>query len=182
MAIVSWFIKIFPSVLGGRIIRKCFYSRYWGHSKIIIPDDVTITGYKTMQIGENFRVCPNMKIYVENDGLLKVGNNFFSNYGTFIYANGSSITIGNDCLFGPDVLIINNNHAFEKNELIRKQEEIKKPITIGNDVWIGAKSIILPGVTIGDGVVIAAGSVVNKDIEPYAVVAGVPARKIKMRN
>jgi len=57
----------------------------------------------------------------------------------------------------------------------------KGPITVGNDVWFGARSIILSGVTVGDGAVVAAGSVVTDDVEPYAVVAGVPARRVKWR-
>lgn len=181
MGVFTWFLRILPSALGGIVVRKWFYSKYWGHSKIIIPDNVTIFGYKKIKVGRYFRVCPDVKIYVENDGYLTIGDNFFSNYNSFIYANGSSITIGNDCLLGPDVLIINNNHSFTKGQLIRKQPEVKKAVNIGNDVWIGAKSIILPGVTIGDGAVIAAGSVVNKDVKAYSVIGGVPARFIKNR-
>ncbi len=60
-------------------------------------------------------------------------------------------------------------------------DENKTDVSIGNDVWIGAKSVILPGVTIGDGAVIAAGSIVNKDVAPYSIVAGVPAKFIKTR-
>lgn len=69
-----------------------------------------------------------------------------------------------------------DNHIFEDSK-IRDNE----PIVIGNDVWIGANSIILPGVNIGDGAVIAAGAVVTRDVEPYAIVGGVPAKSIKKR-
>ena len=58
----------------------------------------------------------------------------------------------------------------------------KKKVVIGDDVWIGANAVILPGVTIGEGSVIAAGSIVNKDVEPFSIVGGVPAKVIKMRN
>lgn len=56
-----------------------------------------------------------------------------------------------------------------------------QPVTIGNDVWIGRRAIIMPGVTIGDGVIIGAGAVVTKNIEPYMVAVGVPAKAIKSR-
>lgn len=69
-----------------------------------------------------------------------------------------------------------NNHPYENSPLRNN-----KPIEIGNDVWIGANVIILPGVTIGDGAVLAAGAVVTKDVEPYTIVGGVPAKIIKKR-
>lgn len=69
-----------------------------------------------------------------------------------------------------------NNAAFE-DSAIRDNE----PIVIGNDVWIGANVIILPGVNIGDGAILAAGAVITKDVEPYSVVGGIPAKKIKYR-
>jgi phosphonate metabolism protein (transferase hexapeptide repeat family) len=62
-----------------------------------------------------------------------------------------------------------------------RQRRLDKPVTIGHDVWIGHGAIILPGVTIGDGAVIGAGSVVTKDVAPYAIVAGNPARKLRDR-
>jgi galactoside O-acetyltransferase len=178
---IWWFFRVFPSVFGGNLLRRIFYSKFFKHRKFAIPDNVTISGIEQIKIGEIFRVCPYVKLIVEDKGAIQVGNNFFANYNTFIYANGDSINIGNDCLIGPDVLIINNNHQISPHELIRVQECIKSRIIIGNDVWIGAKAIILPGVTIGDGAVIAAGTVVNKDVEPYTVVAGIPAKFIKKR-
>ena len=74
------------------------------------------------------------------------------------------------------------NHNFDKmNVLIKNQGVTTKPIKVKNDVWIGSDVIILPGVTIGDGSVIGAGSVVTKDVEPYSIVVGNPARAIKKR-
>lgn len=181
MKIIIWLLRVFPSAFGGVFIRKIFFGFFWGHRSLHISDNVSIIGIRRIAIGKFFRVCPGLKLFCENKGQIKIGENFFSNYNCFIYANNNTIDIGNDCLLGPDVLIINNNHSFKKDNLIRKQEEFTAPIVIGNDVWIGAKAIILPGVTIGDGAVIAAASVVNKSVMPYTVVGGVPAKLIKQR-
>lgn len=70
---------------------------------------------------------------------------------------------------------------FDNTKLYIDLKDYNKKITIGNDVWIGARAIILPGVTIGDGAVVAAGAIVTKDIPPYAIVGGVPAKIIKYR-
>lgn len=92
-------------------------------------------------------------------------------------------TIGDNVLMGPECVIYTRNHKFmDKNKLIISQgvsEEL--PVTIGNDVWIGRRVIILPGVNIGNGAVIAAGSVVTKDVPSYTLVGGNPAKVIKER-
>jgi maltose O-acetyltransferase len=181
MGLWLWLARVFPSVLGGNSLRKLFYSKYWGHKNFVIPDNVTIYDIKKIKIGQFFRVCPDVKLCTEGKGSIIIGDNFFANYNTFIYSRNNVITIGNDCLIGPDVLIINNNHAMKSGQLIREQECITAAIIIGNDVWIGAKAVILPGVTIGDGAVIAAGSIVNKNVDKNTVVGGIPARLIKTR-
>lgn len=93
------------------------------------------------------------------------------------------VTIGNDVMMGPDCKIYTTNHGMERTDIpMWKQESTSvEPVVIGNDVWIGARVIILPGVHIGDGSVIGAGSVVTKDVEPYSVVAGNPAKLIRKR-
>lgn len=112
---------------------------------------------------------------------LKVGNDTgFGDYN-FIGVRGP-IEIGNNVLFGPRVSIHAENHNFEdKNIIIRKQGASRKGVKIEDDCWIGSGVTIVDGVTIGEGAVIAAGAVVTKNIPPYSVVAGVPARVIKQR-
>lgn len=175
-----WIVRIFPTVFGGLRLRKFYYSKFFGHSDFVIPDNVTIDEIKNIKIGQCFRVCPDVKIFTENGGEIEIGNNFFANHNCFFSANTEKIIIGNDCLLGPDVLIINSNHDTKRNILIREQANVAKKIEIGNNVWIGAKSIILPGVTIGDNAVIAAGSIVNRNVEPNTLVGGVPAKFIKI--
>ena len=93
------------------------------------------------------------------------------------------VTIGSDVMMGPECLIYTSNHGMERMGLPmwRQKSSKTEPVVIGNDVWIGARVIILPGVHIGDGSVIGAGSVVTKDVEPYSIVAGNPAHVIKRR-
>lgn len=93
------------------------------------------------------------------------------------------LSIGDNVMMGPEVMVLTSIHGF--NDTTRpmcmqsNSERIK--VTIGSDVWIGARAIIMPGVTIGDGVVIGAGAIVTKDVPNWAVVAGVPAKIIKYR-
>ncbi len=93
------------------------------------------------------------------------------------------ITIGNDVMMGPDCMMFTSNHGTVDSSVPMCKQPFTepKPIVIGNDVWIGARVIILPGVSIGNGSVIGAGSVVTHDVEPYTVVAGNPARIIRKR-
>jgi acetyltransferase-like isoleucine patch superfamily enzyme len=101
---------------------------------------------------------------------------FFINTGV-ILEDAGGITIGEGTHIGCRAVITTTDHDYEKGlESVRP-----RPVRIGKNVWIGANTTIIPGVTIGDGAVVGAGAVVTSDVEPYAVVAGVPARKIKMR-
>lgn len=93
------------------------------------------------------------------------------------------VTIGNDVMMGPDCMIYTTNHGMAMGTpMWRQKSSVPAPVVIGNDVWIGARVIILPGVQIGDGSVIGAGSVVTHDVEPYTIVAGNPAKLIKRRD
>jgi len=91
------------------------------------------------------------------------------------------VEIGNDVIIGPELFIYTANHKTKRDRPIIQQPMIKKSVRIGSDVWIGSRVTILPGVTIGDGVVVGAGAVVTRDVAPYTVVGGVPAKKIRDR-
>lgn len=92
-------------------------------------------------------------------------------------------TIGDYVMMGEDCTVITRNHRNDRTDIPMMQQgfEEERPVTIGNDVWIGDKVTILAGVEIGDGCIIGAGSVVTKSIPPYSIAAGVPARVIRSR-
>ncbi len=93
------------------------------------------------------------------------------------------LSIGNDVMMAPNVTIVTQNHKISDLTIpMRLQTAPKQKVTIADDVWIGTNVIILPGVTIGKGSVIAGGAVVTKDVDEYAIVGGNPAKIIKYRN
>ncbi len=104
-----------------------------------------------------------------------INNNFWAN------ALGG-IKIGNNVLIGPSVIIHSANHNFKKIDIpIRDQGHELREVIIEDDVWVAARVTILPGVRVGKGSIITAGSVVTKDVAPYSIVTGVPAKLIKKR-
>ncbi|MEH6446580.1 MAG: sugar O-acetyltransferase [Oceanospirillaceae bacterium] len=107
---------------------------------------------------------------------LSLGDKSFINSGAMILDNGK-VTIGKQVMLGPRVQIYTAAHSLDI-ELRAAGEETAKPVVIADKVWIGGGAIILPGVTIGEGAVVGAGSVVTKDVEPADRVAGNPARSI----
>ena len=109
---------------------------------------------------------------------IRVGDDFLANYNVTIL-DRAPVTIGNSVLIAPGTVISTVNHSLDP-EKRRANICTALPITVGSNVWIGANCTTLPGVTIGDDAVIAAGAVVNRDVPPRAVVGGVPARVLRM--
>ncbi len=91
------------------------------------------------------------------------------------------IEIGRNCMIGPFCYITDHDHGFARDQAVNEQPLVGSPVTIGDDVWIGAGATILKGVSVGDGAIIGAGAVVTKNVAADAKVAGVPARQIGVR-
>lgn len=108
---------------------------------------------------------------------IKVGENFFANFNC-VFLDVMEINIGSNALLGPAVQIYTATHPLDPNER-GTMLEAAKPVSIGNDVWIGGGAIINPGVRIGNGVTIGAGSIVTKDIPDNVFAAGNPCRVIR---
>lgn len=115
---------------------------------------------------------------------LKVGKNTAINEYCNIRASGCNIHIGDNCLFGQFATIIGSNHGISASSLILEQpwDTEKCGVTIGEDVWVGSHAVVLPGVTIHQGAIIAAGAVVVSDVPAYEIWGGVPAKKIGARS
>lgn len=117
-----------------------------------------------------------------------VGDNVNLGYRPILIAAQSKIVIGNQVLFGPQVTIRGGNHRIDLlgRHMASVKAKEKRPeddpgVVIEDDVWVGTRAIILAGVTIGRGAVVAAGAFVTKPVPPYAIVAGSPARILRMR-
>lgn len=117
------------------------------------------------------------------EGFVQIGKSAYINHHTEIIAKKAKVIVGDNVLIGMNVLITTSNHGIKRNNIpIGLQDETHSDVVVEKGVWIGAKSVILPGVRLGKGCVIGAGSVVTKDVEPYSIVGGVPASLIKMRS
>lgn len=125
--------------------------------------------------GANVTVLPVFNCDSGNN--IHVGENFLANYNVTIL-DIAPVHIGDYVMIGPNTLITTVNHPLSPMGR-RKHLGIAKPVRIGNDVWIGGNVTILPGVTVGNNVVIAAGAVVTRDVPDNCVVGGVPARVIR---
>lgn len=142
--------------------------------------------YEGVVIGSNFSMGEYSKIdcsdVLSNIGRrLVIGDNVGLNDRVYISVRGE-VHIGNNVIVGPSVSIFSENHCFDRTDMCIKDQGVNRGITIiEDDVWIGAHSVILSGVRIGTGSVIAAGSIVNKNVAPFSVVGGVPARLIRDR-
>lgn len=108
---------------------------------------------------------------------ISVGDNFFANFNLTIL-DEAEVTIGNNVFIGPNVSIFTACHPIDPAERA-SGAEWAEPVTIGKDVWIGGNTVILPGVSVGDGAVVGAGSVVTRDVPPLTVAAGNPCRVIR---
>ena len=126
-------------------------------------------------VGRDVCLCPGFMC--DSGRNIHVGDQFLANYNVTIL-DIMPVHIGDYVMIGPNTLITTVNHPLTPKGR-REHLGIGKPVTIGNDVWIGGNCTILPGVTVGNNVVIAAGAVVTHDVPDNCVVGGVPAKKIR---
>jgi maltose O-acetyltransferase len=118
-------------------------------------------------------------IYIAKGNKVKFGGGCRINENVYIEA----ASIGDHVLIAPKVSILSRMHAFSRtdNPMSLQGYGVEKQVVIGNDVWLGRNVVVMPGVTIGQGVIVGAGSVVTKNVAPFDIVGGIPAKKIKSR-
>ena len=153
---------------------------------IVLPSGATMAEPGGVRIGQGFGISEQCHLCCqdpENGSELWIGDNVKLNIGVNLNADcGGKIRIGNDVLFGPYVVVRAAGHRFDRTDVpIRDQGHSAGSIVIEDDVWLGAHVVVLPGVRIGKGAVIAAGSVVTRDVPAWSVAAGVPASELRKR-
>jgi len=157
--------------------------------KFIISDTVGIREYcdiliypgGVLTIGRNTRIMPQCEIVVAENAVLSIGDDCYIGRSCNIRCN-EYIAIGSGSRLGQFVSLIGGEYDIFHHRKPPSQSEFKTaPITIGEGAWLGAGSIVLPGVNIGKGAVLGAGAIATKDIPPFAIAVGNPARIIKYR-
>ena len=161
---------------------------YYGLLRWLPPSDKMCGIFRTLrfiacrrlfaQCGHNANI--DSRAYFGTGRCISIGDN--SAIGINSHLHGQ-ITIGTNVMMGPEVLILTRHHEFSQTTapMIEQGYREEQPVVIKDDVWIGARVVILPGVTIGHGVIIGAGAVVTKSIDDWSISAGNPARVIRNR-
>jgi acetyltransferase-like isoleucine patch superfamily enzyme len=150
---------------------------YFGHDLFFEFGSQIYRFRKNVNLGKNVYLKKNATVGCANPiARIVVGNNTTIGFNSIIIAS-KSISIGCDCMIAPNVLIVDSNHGMDTSKPFNLQNNISKEVDIGNNVWIGAGVVILPGVKIVDNSIIGAGSLVAKSIEEPGVYIGNPARK-----
>ena len=183
----EFFLRSIPGRSGALIRYLLFKGRFktCGRS-VSIPHSVYFSGVQNIELGSNIYFGHQNKILarsIENESLITIGNNVSFNYNVMVNAEvKGKIHIGDNVLVGPNVVMRASGHDYSKLDIpIREQGHLTGEIIIREGTWISANAVILPNVTIGQGAIVAAGAVVTKDVEDFAIVGGVPAKMIGSR-
>jgi len=162
--------RFFSNILYSFLLKK------YGEKSSVHPL-ASIRNHKNISIGDNVIINKNVIIWVES---LSLGNNIQINPNTCIYGR---VIIGSNVMIAPNCMIASGNHDIEINNepMITQKCTTKGPIRIGDDVWIASNSVLLDGISVGNGAIIGAGSIVTKDVPPMAIVIGNPAKIIRYR-
>ncbi len=141
-----------------------------------------VTPRRQIRFGAEPNVSPD--VVFSNPSKIEIGDRVRIGSRSHIWAGLSHghVKIGNDVLFGPEVMLTAATYRFNEGSPVTEQAMREADVVIGNDVWLATRAIVLPGVTIGDGAIVAAGAVVRNDVPPMSIVAGSPAKVIGKRD
>ena len=158
-----------------RLLKSALDPRAYAHVFKLINyyNYMHVTPLRQIEIGPGAAISPNSSF--ANPERIKIGARFSLGAYSSLWAGPGQgrIIIGDDVLFGPDVMVTAANYRFNDGTPVTKQAMDEADITIGNDVWIGAKAMILPGAVIGDGAIIGGGAIVMGEIPAFAIALGV---------
>jgi len=177
--LVGWI----PTIFGNKL-RYFFYKRLFRSSagNFTIDTGVTIQGFGNIELGENINIMKNSYLYAQDGGSLSIGNNFALNTNSQLGASFGKIVIGNNCAIASNCVLRASNHTFDDtNKPFREQGHTYGEIVLEDDVWISANCVVTANTKIGKSSIVGAGSVVTKNVEPYSVMGGVPAKLIRKR-
>ena len=164
--------------------------------KLLVNPQIKIGKNSTIKYSSELKLTDGAKLVIGSNCTIKENSYFLLTKPNPYLQIGDYVGIGRNCYIaikdhleigsytriGPNVTTLDQDHTYEKSDLIMNQHADIQKVKIGKDVWIGANAIVLKGITIGDGAILGAGSVVTKDIPPYEIWAGVPAKFIKERS
>jgi len=172
-----------PTIIGEKLRYYAYKSLFKEvRGKFRIAQGVTILGFENIILGSNVSLMKNSYIYAHDNGKLIVGNNFTINTNSQLGASFGKIVIGDNCAIASNCVLRASNHTFENTDVpFREQGHIYGEIILEDDVWVSANCVITANTRIGMSSIIGAGSVVTRDVEPYSVIGGVPARLIRKR-
>lgn len=166
-----------------RLIASGLDPRAWLHLVRLINyyNHTHVSPRRALSLGPGAAISPTAGF--SNPERIRAGRNLRLGTRCMLWAGPGTgrIDIGDDVMFGPDVMVTAAGYRFNDGHPVTKQRMDEADVTIGHDVWIGAKAIILPGARIGDGAIIGAGALVRGEIPAMAIAVGVPARVVGRR-
>ena len=173
-----------PGTSGYRL-RRWHWGRQLNHlgERANIDVGAQFLGAQNIVIDDDFSCGPNCFLAATDNGMIEIGDRVSFNVNVHVNACVlGRIVLGNDVIIAPNVVMRSSDHVTKSlDKPIRQQGHNSKEIIVGDDVWISANATITGGTRIGQGAIIGAGAVVTRDVEPFTIVGGVPARFIKMR-
>jgi acetyltransferase-like isoleucine patch superfamily enzyme len=172
------------TIIAGNLRRSYWSAQGMRIGRGTILPKLIVTWPHQVNIGRKCRI--EHGVYFHYDGICRPGPSIVIGDDCFIgtgceFNIDFRLTIGNHCLVASGSRFIDHDHGTDTAVLMAKQKCISGPIVVGQNVWIGANCVVLAGVEIGEGAIVAAGAVVTKSVAPNAIVGGVPARLIKYR-
>jgi acetyltransferase-like isoleucine patch superfamily enzyme len=166
-----------------RLVLSALDPRAWFHLVRLVNhyNHTHVTPRRQATIGPGAAISPTVGF--SNAGRIRAGRNLRLGTRCLLWAGPGHgrIEIGDDVMFGPDVTVTAASYRYNDGRPVTKQAMDEATVTIGSDAWLGARVLVLPGVTIGEGAIVGAGAVVVSDIPPWSVAVGVPARVVGRR-